>query len=125
MEAPIEIIQYPPDLAQETLENINNLEIQITDEPIENLTQKYSNRKKEFNNDDNENNNNVIIIQQPPEVAAWKRNSLKDFQINQILGRGSYARVVLATNIYTNKQYALKIIDKEFLAKVKNKKIFT
>jgi len=119
MEAPIEIIQYPPDLAQETSENINNLEIQINDETKENLAQKSLNIKDVFNNDENENENNVIIIQQPPEVAPWKRNSLKDFQINQILGRGSYARVVLATNIYTNKQYALKIIDKEFLAKVR------
>jgi hypothetical protein len=118
MEAPIQIIQYPPDVTQETTENLKNFEIKIEDESKEKYNQKYYSRPEESNLEDSENNYNVIIIQQPPEVAPWKRNSLKDFQIIQILGRGSYARVVLATNIYTNKQYALKIIDKEFLAKV-------
>ena len=41
--------------------------------------------------------------------------SLKDFTTLKILGKGSYGKVYLVKNINTNKIYAMKILDKQFL----------
>ena len=41
--------------------------------------------------------------------------SLKDFKTLKILGKGSYGKVYLVKNINTNKIYAMKILDKQFL----------
>ena len=66
---------------------------------------------------DSEQNN--IFISDAIEDSPKKKNSIKDFEISYVLGKGAYAKVVLAKNIYTDKYYALKVIDKEFLSKVK------
>ena len=66
---------------------------------------------------DSEQNN--IFINDALEDSPKKKNSIKDFETSYVLGKGSYSKVVLAKNIYTDKYYALKIIDKEFLSKVK------
>jgi hypothetical protein len=63
------------------------------------------------------NESNILLIDSSPD-SPKKRNTIKDFDMTMVLGKGSYAKVVLARNIYTNKQYALKIIDKLFLGKV-------
>ena len=42
---------------------------------------------------------------------------LTDFQIIQQLGRGAYADVVLALHKAENQMYALKAINKKFIAK--------
>ncbi len=47
-----------------------------------------------------------------------RKISIEDFEISYILGKGSYAKVVLAKNISSLKDYALKIIDKKFLKRV-------
>ncbi len=62
---------------------------------------------------------NVLIIDSSTD-SPKKKNSIRDFEISLLLGKGSYAKVVLAKNIYNNKYYALKVIDKSFLAKVRN-----
>ena len=41
--------------------------------------------------------------------------SLKDFKTLKILGKGSYGKVYLVKNRNTNKIYAMKILDKQFL----------
>lgn len=66
----------------------------------------------------NKDNENILIIDSTTG-SPIKKNTIKDFDISFLLGKGSYAKVVLAKNIYTNKLYALKVIDKSFLAKVR------
>lgn len=66
----------------------------------------------------NKDNENILIIDSTTG-SPIKKNTIKDFDISLLLGKGSYAKVVLAKNIYTNKLYALKVIDKSFLAKVR------
>ena len=46
-----------------------------------------------------------------------KKNSINDFDLLSNLGRGAYAKVVLARNKYNGKLYAIKIINKNFLEK--------
>ena len=60
---------------------------------------------------------NIYVIDSPTD-SPRKKNSINDFDIIQALGRGSYAKVVLARNIFSGMQYAIKIIDKKFLEKV-------
>ena len=60
---------------------------------------------------------NIYVIDSPTD-SPRKKNSINDFDIIQVLGRGSYAKVVLARNIFSGMQYAIKIIDKKFLEKV-------
>jgi hypothetical protein len=98
--------------------NPNQLEINNNNELKSNQEEFPNNDEQESNLNNNiDNDNNVVIIESPSD-SPKKRNTIKDFQMSYLLGKGSYAKVVLATNIYTNKQYALKIIDKLFLAKV-------
>ena len=47
-----------------------------------------------------------------------KKNSINDFDLLSNLGRGAYAKVVLARNKYNGKLYAIKIINKNFLEKL-------
>ena len=44
--------------------------------------------------------------------------TLNDFQIITVLGRGSYGEVMMVKKNDTGQQYAMKIIDKNFLSKV-------
>lgn len=62
---------------------------------------------------DTENNNN-----KEESVSPRKKISIEDFEISYVLGKGSYAKVVLAKNIHSLKVFALKIIDKKFLKRV-------
>jgi serine/threonine protein kinase len=57
---------------------------------------------------------NIHIIESPLD-SPKKKNSIADFDLFEILGRGSYAKVVHGKNIYTNESFAIKIIDKNFL----------
>ena len=43
--------------------------------------------------------------------------SINDFKIIQKIGKGSYAKVVLATKLQTNENFAIKIINKKFIEK--------
>lgn len=66
-----------------------------------------------------EQTDNIInIIDISGNESPKKKTTIKDFELMYVLGRGSYAKVVKAKNIFTDKFYALKIIDKKFLAKV-------
>lgn len=51
-------------------------------------------------------------------VSPKKKQTIKDFEIMQTLGKGSYAKVVLAKHLHSKKLYAVKVIDKQFLTKV-------
>ena len=49
---------------------------------------------------------------------STKKLSISDFTVLSELGRGAYGKVVLAKSKKTNKNYAIKIIDKYFLEKL-------
>ncbi len=84
--------------------------VYLSGDPYEDLIE----RKSTGDSSDSENENSIIIIDSSTD-SPKKKNSIRDFDIINLLGKGSYAKVVLSKNIYTNKFYALKIIDKEFL----------
>ena len=48
-------------------------------------------------------------------ASTAKKTSIEDFQIIKLLGKGSYAKVELATHNLNGKLYALKIINKNML----------
>lgn len=115
MEAPLEITGFTLNKANNDLDqekHNNNNENRISREELATYDQ------QEFHQNHNTDYENNIVIVESPSDSPKKRNTVKDFQMSYILGKGSYAKVVLATNIYTDKQYALKIIDKIFLGKV-------
>ena len=77
----------------------------------------------QFENNQNSNieeqtDNTINIIDILGNESPKKKTTINDFELMYVLGRGSYAKVVKAKNIFTDKFYALKIIDKKFLAKV-------
>lgn len=49
--------------------------------------------------------------------ASPRKMSITDFKLIKILGIGAYAKVILGMHIKTNKNYALKTIDKSFIEK--------
>lgn len=51
-------------------------------------------------------------------LTPGKKLTLKDFEIISELGRGAYAKVVLAKYVLTNKKIAIKILDKHFINKL-------
>ena len=61
---------------------------------------------------------------EPPSNRASARSSLEssntsleDFKILKILGKGSFGKVYLVKNINTDKIYAMKVLDKQFVIK--------
>ena len=119
MDAPIEINHFPP-LKTDVKSQLTDSEMSIESGYIVSPEKTSYKDKDEVDSSKLENTDsesNVVYIQSSEE-SPMKRNTIKDFQISYVIGKGSYAKVVLATNIYTNKQYALKIIDKLFLGKV-------
>ncbi len=75
-----------------------------------------------YESDDSENS---IIIVDCSSDSPKKKISIRDFEIINLLGKGAYAKVVLAKNIYNNKLYALKVIDKDFLRLVSKNKLIS
>ncbi len=67
------------------------------------------------------NSSNFSRIQSTGNLSVLsnpnKKNSINDFDLLSNLGRGAYAKVVLARNKYNGKLYAIKIINKNFLEK--------
>ncbi len=74
------------------------------------------------NNNNNYDNKNKINEKkekiEEKEEKDKKKLSIEDFEVSFTLGKGSYAKVVLAKNKNSQKLYALKIIDKKFLKRV-------
>ena len=68
------------------------------------------------------NSSNFSRIQSTGNLSVLsnpnKKNSINDFDLLSNLGRGAYAKVVLARNKYNGKLYAIKIINKNFLEKL-------
>jgi len=52
-------------------------------------------------------------------VSPTKKPTFEDFEQLNDLGRGAYAKVSLMRNKHSNKKYAIKIIDKYFMNKLK------
>lgn len=52
-------------------------------------------------------------------TSSLYKPSLADFKIKKLLGVGAYSKVVLAEYVEQQTNYALKILDKDFLEKVK------
>ena len=50
-------------------------------------------------------------------IAVNNKVSIDDFKIIKKIGKGSYAKVVLAKKIQTSKSFAIKIINKQFIEK--------
>jgi serine/threonine protein kinase len=50
--------------------------------------------------------------------TAKKRLSIKDFEVIKLLGKGAFAEVFLAKNIFNNNLLAIKVLDKHFMHKV-------
>lgn len=96
------------------------------DQSQRDLNKNIIEKKLSFNNEnenDPENNNDNIKDNKNKEKIndekAKKKPSIDDFEISFVLGKGSYAKVVLAKNKNSEKFYALKIIDKKFLKRVR------
>mgnify|MGYP002148704953 CR=1 FL=1 len=87
-----------------------NANIENYSENLTNINHTITTHKNlELSRDDN------IHIIESPQDSPKKKNSITDFDLFNILGRGSYAKVVHGKNIYTNQSFAIKIIDKNFL----------
>jgi 3-phosphoinositide dependent protein kinase-1 len=69
-----------------------------------------------LNNTLNESSNTSSVTSSP--INPGKKVSIKDFEIISELGKGAYAKVVLARYILTNKNIAIKILNKNFIHKV-------
>jgi hypothetical protein len=63
--------------------------------------------KSTYDNDINDDNSNL------------KKKNIDDYVILKILGKGSYAKVVLAKQKSSGRKFAIKILNKNFLNKVK------
>lgn len=57
--------------------------------------------------------------QQKTEEINSKKTTLDDFKLIRCIGEGAFGEVYLVKNYFNNKHYALKSIDKIFLAKQK------
>ena len=66
----------------------------------------------------NISSNNSSLLNESLRSSS-KKTSIDDFYLTKVIGKGSYAKVVLGMNLNSNKVYALKIIDKYFLKKVR------
>lgn len=75
----------------------------------ENSIYKHNNVLLKENNINNNNTNNSFT----------KKMSVNDFEIKEVIGTGSYSNVYLSVNKDSNKTYALKVVDKEFISRQK------
>ena len=55
-------------------------------------------------------------------VSRYVKKGVKDFHFGRTLGEGSYSTVMLATDRQTNREYAIKILDKRHIIKEKKVK---
>ena len=74
----------------------------------------FEKEKLSCSTSDTEIDNNIKCNQEEP-----KKKSINDFKIIRVLGKGSFGKVVNARNIYDDKNYAIKIIDKNFIERKK------
>lgn len=51
--------------------------------------------------------------------SSGKKQIIKEYEICSELGRGSYAKVYMARSLIDSSKVAIKIIDKEFLTRVR------
>ena len=78
------------------------------------LKEEHKSLEKSKEND--KNNENELKNNQPPKK---KKPTLEDFDYISTVGKGAYGEVVLIQKKENKYQYAMKIIDKAFLFKVK------
>ena len=58
-------------------------------------------------------------VQMNVSKSPIKKKKREDFQFGPTLGEGSYSTVVLAREISTGKEYALKILEKRHIVREK------
>ncbi|XP_071501623.1 3-phosphoinositide-dependent protein kinase 1-like [Diadema antillarum] len=58
----------------------------------------------------------------PSDAAARVKKQRADFKFGKILGEGSYSEVVLATEISTGRQYAIKVLEKKHILRERKEK---
>jgi serine/threonine protein kinase len=61
------------------------------------------------------------VITRSKSTPSLRKVSLNDFKVKKLLGTGGYSKVVLAEHVGTKDEYALKILEKDFLVKVSSK----
>ncbi len=66
------------------------------------------------------NNNNMKIKKQIRQQSLKRKNSLKDFKILKLLGQGSFGKVYLVEFRGDNKHYAMKVLSKERVFKMRH-----
>ena len=80
----------------------------------------YFRQSKSLNNNENEVVHKKVFETKAnitfPTERIFRKN---DFDILGLLGRGAYAKVVKAKHIQDNTIYAIKIVDRNFIEKVK------
>lgn len=57
-----------------------------------------------------------------PQQTIIKKKQRSDFRFGKLLGEGSYSEVMLATEIHTGKQFAIKILEKRHIIREKKDK---
>jgi len=72
-------------------------------------------------NESNKSHTEVII--RSKSTPSLYKLSLNDFKVKKLLGTGGYSKVILAEHIESKDNYAIKILEKDFLVKVSFKVI--
>jgi hypothetical protein len=67
------------------------------------------------------NEDNLRILEQMKETSPKHQTSINDYDVISVLGKGSYAKVILGRNMNTGDYRAIKCVDKRFLQKVRFK----
>ncbi len=72
-----------------------------------------------FNSEENLSDNSSGEIEESIKQNFHSIYNKNDFLIEKLIGKGSYSKIVKAKNLKLNKRHALKIIDLNFINKVK------
>jgi len=81
----------------------------------------YNNNNANFLNDESRQGSNLSINSKLPTKSAVSKGkySLNDFQIMRSLGTGSFGRVHLARSVHNGRFYAMKVLKKDRVVKMK------
>ncbi|KAI9306561.1 kinase-like domain-containing protein [Cunninghamella echinulata] len=89
--------------------------------PLPTTSVSSSNSTNEIKNNNKTSSVTVTNIDDPSHPLYQHRRIVSDFEYGDILGEGSYSTVILGKDKKTNKQYAVKKLDKAHI--VKNDKV--
>ncbi len=57
-----------------------------------------------------------------PELREMNPTSMKDFYVQSVIGKGTYAKVVLVRHLKDNQLYAMKILKKKYIVEKNQEK---